>query len=224
MNSDRKTAITFGILLISGVLFGILSSVPALEQPDYLIKLSSINGHVVIAALFQSIMATVYVCVAVIMYPIVKRYSEGMAHAYFGFRIIGAVFLFIGVISLLLLLYSSQRFVIEAQPDYFQSIGELIRLGRDWLNHIGMVLPWSIGGLILFYSFYQLKLIPKWLSIWGLIGYTSTLFATLLLLLDIIIIVTPIYFILNTPTAIMELVLAVYLIIKGFNTTVVASS
>jgi len=175
------------------------------------------------AALFQLAMATVYVCIAVLLYPTIKKYNVRLALAYFGFRIIGAAFLFIGIISLLLLLFISQRFVIEAQQDlsFFQTIAELLRVSRDWINHIGMILPWSLGGLILFYSFYRMKLIPKWLSFWGLVGYTSTLLATFLLMFDIIQIVTPIYFILNIPTALLELVLAVYLIIKGFNTNVV---
>ncbi|MBP2643810.1 MAG: hypothetical protein H6Q67_1697 [Firmicutes bacterium] len=51
----------------------------------------------------------------------------------------------------------------------------------------------------------------------GLISSTLTLIATLLLMFDLIKIVTPIYFIMNSPTALFELVLAVFLIIKGFN-------
>lgn len=219
MDSDRKTAITFGILLISGIIFGILSSVLALEQPDYLTNLSTIKAQVLLAAFFQFIMAAVYVWIAVLLYPIIKKYNEVLALSYFGFRVIGAVFLFIGIISLLLLLSISQRYVIEVQPDpsLFQIIGGLLREGRDWMNHIGMILPWSIGGLILYYCFLRMKLIPKSLSIWGLLGYTSTLIATILLMFDIIKIVSPIYLIMNTPTALFEMILAVYLIVKGFN-------
>ncbi|NBI30184.1 DUF4386 domain-containing protein [Chengkuizengella marina] len=219
MNSNRKAAIAFGILLIIGIVFGILSSVPALEQSDYLIKLSSIKMQVLMAAFFQFTMATVYVWIAVLLYPIIKKYNEGIALGYFGFRIIGAAFLFVGIVSLLLLLFISERFVIEGQPNpsYFQTIGELLRVGRDWMNHIGMILPWSLGGLILYFSSFRMKLIPKWLSVWGFIGSIFTLIATFLLMFNLIKIVTPSYFIMNTPLAIFELVLAVYLIIKGFN-------
>ena len=84
MNSDRRTAIILGILLISGILFGILNSVPALEKPDYLTKLSAIKTQVLIAVFFQSAMAAVYVCIAVLLYPIIKRYNEGFAIGYLG--------------------------------------------------------------------------------------------------------------------------------------------
>lgn len=62
-----------------------------------------------------------------------------------------------------------------------------------------------------------MKLIPKWLSIWGFIGCTFTLIATFLFMLDLIKMFTTIYFIMNIPIAIFELILAIFLIVKGFN-------
>ncbi|MDX8366447.1 DUF4386 domain-containing protein [Cytobacillus sp. IB215665] len=219
MSSYRKKALLFGILLILGLVSGIFSTVPALEQSDYLFKLSSSKVQVMLAVFFQFSMATVYVCLAVLLYPIIKKYNEGIALAYFGFRIIGAAFLFVGIVSLLLLLFISERFIIEGQPDlsYFKTIGELLRLYRDGMNHIAMILPWSIGGLILYYCSFRMNLFPIWLSIWGFIGCILTLVVTFLLMFDVIKLITPIYFIMNTPTAIFELVLAVYLMMKGFN-------
>jgi hypothetical protein len=219
MNPHRKTAIFFGILLIAGTAFGVLNSVPALEYPDYLVKLAEIKAQVLWAMFFQFTMAAAYVGIAVVIYPILKRFSEGMALGYFGFRIIGAAFLFVGIVSLMLLLFISQSYITTAQPNpsHYQTIAELLRVGRDGLNHMGMILPWSLGGLILYYAFFRINLVPKWLSAWGMIGYTLTLLSTILLLFQVIKIVTPIYFVMNAPTALCELVLAAYLIIKGFN-------
>jgi hypothetical protein len=219
MSLDRKTAIAFGALLISGIVFGIFSSVPALENPDYLNKLASIKIQVLMATFCQFAMAVVYVCIAVLLYPIIKKYNEVMAHAYFGFRIIAATFLFVGIVSLLLLLSISQNFVTADQPDlsYFQTTGQLLRTGRDWLNHVAMILPWSIGGLILYYCFFKMKVIPHWLSLWGIVSSIFTLMATLLLLFDLLKIISPTYFIMNTPAILFELVLAIFLITKGFH-------
>lgn len=226
MDMNRKISITFGILLIFGIIFGIFSSVPALEYQDYLLILSSIKLQVLIATFFQFAMAFVYLCIAVLLYPVIKQYNERIALGYFGLRIIGAMFLFIGIVSLLLLLFISQIFVSSGQPDssHFQTIGQLLRVGRDWMNHVAMILPWSIGGLLLYYCFLRMKIIPIWLSLWGLIGSTLTLITTLLLMFDLIRIVTPIYFILLMPTAILDLVLAVYMIIKGFRISIISDS
>jgi hypothetical protein len=206
-------------LLVFSFIFGILSSVPALEYPDYLAKLSEIEIQVLIATFSQAAMAVVYVGIAVLFYPIIKKFNESLAAGYLGLRIIGAGFLFAGIGPLLLLLWLSQSYVVfsEVNLSYFQITGELLRQSRDILNHIGMILPWSIGGLILYYCLYKIRLIPRWLSAWGIIGSTFTLLATLLLMLNIINLVSPIYFLLNAPIAFGELVLAILLIVKGFN-------
>ena len=219
MNSNRKTSIFYGVLIIAGILFGILNTVPAIESPDYLSKLSSIKTQVLIAVFFQFAMASVYVCIIVLLFPIVKTYSERIALGYFGFRLIGAMFLFIGIVSLLLLLFLSQKFNSVGNPtsSYYQIIGELLRNGRDWMNHIGMILPWTIGGFLLYYSFLKMRLIPVWLSIWGILGSALVLIGTILFMFDIIKIVTPIYFVFMIPTALFELILAIFLFVKGFS-------
>ncbi len=218
MKTNRRTAIFLGILFILNFVFGIFSSVPALEKPGYLVKLSEIEMQVLIAIFFQAAMAVVYVLITVLFYPIIYKHSKRLGVGYFGFRIIGAGFLFAGIGSLLLLLWLSQTFVAAGQAnlEYFDIIAELLRRGRDILNHIAMILPWSIGGLILYFSLYKIKLIPRWLSIWGIIGSAFTLVTTILLMLNVITIVNPIYFILNAPIAFCELIVAILLIFRGF--------
>ncbi|MFD2045686.1 DUF4386 domain-containing protein [Ornithinibacillus salinisoli] len=206
-------------MLIFSFVFGVLSSVPTLEHPNYLGKLAEIEMQVLVAIFFQAAMAIVYVLITVLFYPIVKKYNKSLAVGYFAFRIIGAGFLFVGIGSLLLLLGLSQSFVAASQANslYFEIIAELLRQGRDILNHIGMILPWSIGGLILYFCLYKIRLVPMWLSIWGIIGYTLSLVSTFLLMLNIIALMNPVYFILNAPVALCELLLAIYLIVRGFN-------
>ena len=226
MKESRRTATILGVLLISSFIFGILSSVPVLEKPDYLEKLSEIEIQVLIAVFFQAAMAIVYAGIAVLFYPIIKKHNEKLAAGYFGFRIIGAGFLFAGIGSLLLLFWLSQSYVAAGQPNqkYFHITGELLRLGRDVLNHIGMILPWSIGGLILYYCLYKIRIVSRWLSIWGVVGSALTLIATILLMLNIIKLTDPIYFIFNAPIAFCELVLALFLILRGFNSVEIAKN
>lgn len=221
MEANRRTAVALGVLLIGAIVCGLFNSVPAIEAPDYLEKLASIESRILVAVFFQAAMATVYVLIAVVTYPIVKLDSRNGALAYFAFRVIGAAFLFVGIVTLLLLLALGRRF---AQADAanladFEMIGALLRQARDWLNHIGMILPWSIGSVFLYGAFLRTRLIPRWLSIWGLVGAALTLVATILYMLDQIQIVTPAYLTLNVPTALLEITLAVYLIVRGFRQT-----
>jgi hypothetical protein len=148
-----------------------------------------------------------------------------MAIGYFGFRILGAAFSFIGIASLLLLLSLSQTFVSTdpMNSQYLHTLGELFRTGRDMINHIEVALTWCIGGLILYSSFLAMGLVPKWLSIWGIVGSSLSVLSTMLFMLGFIRLATPIYFsmpiyfIMNTPTALVDIVLALFLIVKGFN-------
>lgn len=218
MSSATRTARTWGVLLIAGIAFGILNTVPALEYPDYLARLPTLRTHVLTAVFFQAAMASVYVWIAALLYPVVRTYSEGLAIACFGFRIVGAAFLFVGIATLLLLLSLSESFATAGHLDlcYFRTTGELLRTGRDVMNHVGMILPWSVGGLVLYYCTFKMKLVPQWLSVWGIVGSALTLAATVLLMLNVIKIITPAYFIMNTPTGLCELFLAARLIVRGF--------
>lgn len=85
------------------------------------------------------------------------------------------------------------------------------------MNHVGMILSLSLGGLLYYYILYQTKLVPRWLSGWGLVGTMFTIFASLLLMFRLINLITVIYMALNLPMALQEMVLAVWLIVKGFN-------
>ena len=221
METNRRTAITFGLLLVAAIICGILNSVPAIEAPDYLEKLGAIESKIFVAVFFQAAMAIIYVAIAVIMYPIVKMDSQNNALSYFAFRIIGAAFLFVGIVTLLLLLALGRGFAQAGASNIanYAMIGALLRQARDWLNHIGMILPWSIGSIFLYLTFLRTKLVPRWLSIWGLVGTALTLVATLLYMLDQIQIVTTTYLALNVPTGLFEITLAIYLIVRGFRPT-----
>lgn len=221
MEANRRTAIAFGVFLIAAIICGVLNSVPAIEAPDYLEKLASIESRILVAVFFQAAMATIYVAIAVIMYPIVKMDSRNGALAYFAFRVIGAAFSFVGIVTLLLLLALGRHFAQAGAPNAadFEMIGALLRQARDGLNHIGAILPWSIGGVFLYLAFLRTRLVPQWLSIWGLVGTALTLVATILYMLDQIQIVTITYVGLNVPTALFEVTLALYLIARGFRQT-----
>lgn len=216
---NTSTARMLGLLLIAALLCGLFSSVPAIEKSDYLTTLATIEPQVKVAILFQALMAILYVAIMVITYPIVKMYSPLQAVAYVAFRLTGAAFLFVGIVTLLLLQMLGQQVaqVGSNPPAYYDSLGMLLRQTRDGLNHIGMILPWVIGGLFLYRAFLKTGLIPRLLSIWGFVGIALTLVATLFYMLGVVQVVSaPLYLILNMPLAFQEITLAVFLLVRGF--------
>jgi hypothetical protein len=225
VKSNRKVETIAGVLCIVGTVAGVLSVSPVIDGPDYLIGSSSNEFQILLAACFQFIMAAAYVGFAISLYPILRKYYEGLAIGFVGFRFVAGVFNILGVIIILLLLAVSREFVKAGAPDssHFQVIGSLLRAGRDLVNHVAMILAHSLGGLMLYFVLHETRLVPRWLSDWGFVGTTLTMSATLLVMFGLISIITPFYIAMNLPTALQEMVLALWLIIKGFNPTVVAS-
>jgi hypothetical protein len=222
MNTDKNIARIVGILFIIGTVAGVLSFVfsgPVLEDPDYLVEVSAKENQVIIGALLILVMGFALAMVPIMLFPIFKKHNETLAIGSIVFRgVLEAVtYIAIAIISLLILTLS-QEYVKAEAPDasYFQTTGALLLAAEDWITHI-LAIVFSIGALIIYYLFYQSTLIPRWLSIWGIIGGLLYLSVPLLGIfgsaLDI----------LMAPLAIQEMVLAVWLITKGFNSSAIAS-
>ena len=223
MNSNRKTAVYAGILIIIGMVVGMLSIVPSVESPDYLTEVSANQNRVLSGAFFQFVLVPIYIGFALLLYHILSKYSKGLAIGFVSFRVIAGVFQIVGVIALPIFILLSQEFIESTTPEalHFQFFGDVLKLGRDLANHVGVMLATGLGNLILFYIFYKTKLIPRWLSSWGLIGNTLAMLASFLILFQLIDVISSHFIVLTIPLVIQEIVLAIWLIVKGFNLSVI---
>jgi hypothetical protein len=156
----------------------------------------------------------------VMMFPILRKHNEALALGYVVFRggLEAVTYLAIAT-SWLLLLPLSQIYAQAGALDAsnFQSLGNLLLQAKE----IGFVLTivFCLGALIFNYLLYQTELVPRWLSGWGLIAIVPYLAAGLLAMFGIINALSPIYAIMNLPLALQEMVLAVWLIVRGFNSS-----
>ncbi|MFX0151897.1 MAG: DUF4386 domain-containing protein [Candidatus Hodarchaeota archaeon] len=227
MNTYKTNAIISGVLFITATGAAIVSGfflLPILQASDYLTEISEKEIQVALGAFFYFIMAAAGAGIAIPMYPILKRHNEGMALGAVGFRMIeGAIFM-VGVMCVLALVPLSQEFVdagASADP-YFQNIGKLLLTGYTIDQAVVPgVFAFSIGALMYYYIFYQSKLVPRWLSVWGLIGITLGIANGLLDIFGGI--DETISMLLDLPIFVNEMVLAVWLIVKGFNSSVITS-
>lgn len=213
MNTNQKSARTVGILFIIGTIAGILSAVilgPFLDDPDYLVSVSKNENQIIIGTLLILVMGFALAMVPVILYPILKKLNEALALGAVVFRgaLEGGVYIALAI-NWILLLILSREYVIAGSA-YFQTLGTLLLEAGGWIGHI-LAIVFSLGAVMLYYIFYQSRLIPRWLSGLGLIGailYLATpLFAMFGFALEILML----------PLAIQEMVLAVWLIVRGFN-------
>jgi hypothetical protein len=224
MNSLKKTARIVGVFYIISTVAGILCNLvilePILNAPDYLTNVSGHENQVIIAALFDLLCAGVFVVVAVVIFPILKKLNETIAVGYVVARIFEAVPFVIGVISYLSLVRLSQEFVQAGAPDaaYFHTAGTLLLTVRGWTELLGPTIFFGLTALILNQILYQSKLVPRWLSGWGLLGAILIVAGGL---------GEPFGFsqrmLLAIPIALQEMVFAVWLIVKGFNVSALAA-
>ena len=222
--STRKTAIIAGILIILGMVAGMLSIVPSVESSDYLTEVSANQNQVLSGAFFQFTLVPIYIGFALVLYPIIRKYGKSLAIGFVSFRIIAGVFQIVGVIVLPLFILLSQEFLESTAPDllHFQILGDVFKLGRDLANHVGVMLATGLGNLILFYIFYKTKLIPQWLSGWGLIGNTLAMLASFLIMFRLIDVISSHFIVLTVPLVTQELFMSIWLIVKGFDSAVIA--
>ena len=226
MDVIRKKSISVGALLILSLVVGILSIDPVIDGMDNLESVSINSNAILIRAFMQFILGLIYASIPIILYTLLKKINTSLTIGFLVFRIISVGFIFIGWLSILLLLALSQEFVISGSPEllYFKTLDNLLRSGRDLINHVAMPLILSVGNLMFYSILYQSKIIPNWLSLWGLIAtILSSVLASLLLMFDVIGIINATYVSLAFPTALLEFVLATWLIVKGFESNVVNS-
>ena len=218
MDKQRNSTRLAGALYIIGTIAGILSIAPAVDDPAYLIKASEDANQVILSAFFQFIMAVSYLGIPISLYPIIKKYNDRLALGFLICRSLAAVLIVIGVVLLLLILSLSHQYGQSVNPDTscFQIFGELLRTGRDLVNHVVMILVLSTGSIMFYYLLFQSKLIPGWLSAWGVVGAILTITASIFVMFKLIDIISPVYLTLNAPMALQEFVFALWLIIKGF--------
>ena len=174
---------------------------------------------------YSEIAAVASASIAISLYPVLKKHNQSLALGAVGFRLIEAVMYIVGVIGIILLLTLSQEFVKAGAPasSYFQTLGAVLLSGYHWVSNVGALLAFCLGALMYYIIFYQTRLVPRWLSGWGLVAIILTMVSGLLVMFSLIGPMSTGQVVLNLPIAVQEMVLAVWLIVKGFNWSAVAS-
>ncbi len=219
--TNRMTATIVGVLYIIGTVAGALGMVVDgrfLNAPDLLNMVAANASQVGLQALLVLVMGLPLAMVPAMMFPILKRQNEALAIGYVIFR--GALesltYIATAMCWLLLLVvarqYADSGAAVAAQ---FSSLGILLLKARDPIIAVQDIV-FSLGALMFYYLLYQARLIPQWLSGWGLIG------AILYGVVGLIYMFTgTTLVIVLMPLALQEMVMAVWLIVRGFNPSAV---
>lgn len=225
----RKNAIVAGILFITATAFLFIGEAvykPILSSPDYLDLAYPNRTMVTIGILLEFMIVLAMPLIPVVLFPVLKRYNEVLALGYVVFRLLEvAILITVAEINKLSLIGVSQAYLNHEAADaaYFQQIGSAIQAETYWGDTAGLLynIVFVVGALMLYSAFYQSKLIPRWMSAWGLLAAVALLTGALLSVFTIISPILTLLFIL--PIAVQEMVMAGWLIVKGFNPTAITA-
>ena len=221
MNSGRRTAIVVGLLFVAATVGSILGGVvlgSALDGRDYLVGLASHESQVIVATLLFLVASTSIVGTAFLLFPFLRRHAEGLAIAYVGLRAVEAVFFVAGTVALLSMLTVSQSDTARtANATELSLLGAALTALREWSGVIGPGIFFALGSLTLNYVLFQSRLVPRWLSLFGLGGAALGLFFGLVGILGWGSGLSSPYALLAIPIAVQEMVFAAWLILKGFD-------
>ena len=222
MNTERTTATIVGVLYIVGTVAGFLSMVVTgglLDAPDYLNVVAANASRPMLAALLVLVMGVALAMVPAMMFSILKRQNEALAIGYVVFRgaLETASYLGVAICWLLLAVVARQHAEAGAAvASQFSGLGVLLVKAQDPIIAVQDIV-FSLGALMFYYVLYQAKLIPRWISAWGIVAGILYLTAGLIAVFSANLVP------LLLPMALQEMVMAVWLIARGFSASAIPS-
>ena len=171
------------------------------------------TASVALGAVLELILIIANVGTAVVPYAVFRRYSEGLALGYVAARLVEAIFIAIGIISLLTFLFMRQ----EGTAGTNAALGQAFVAIYDRAFLIGPGFFAGVAnGMILGYLMYRSGLVPRGMAMLGLIGGPLVAASAIAIIFDVIERGSLVQGVATIPEALWELSFGVYLIVKGF--------
>jgi Domain of unknown function (DUF4386) len=214
MSAERKAAVWIGVLYIIGtvgLVLSVLVTGPVFAGPALLAQVAAQPNQVAIGALLVLLAGVSLAMVPVVFWPIGKRYNETLAMGYVVFRGGQEMVMYIATAIAWLLLIA-----LSATPDAAPLAGFVRTVEAVAWDQL-VAIPFALGALMFYSLLYQSRLVPRWLSAWGLVGAVLYLTAPIGSMFGFSLGV------LMAPLAVQEMVMAVWLIAKGFSPSVLAT-
>ena len=233
MKTYRMNAVMAGTLYFLGTVFGILGGViggevltslissKPLAGVDMLSLVAANSSPITWGAFLTLMMGISLVTMTVFLYPIFRKDSEELAMGMVLFRgaLEGTSYILSTLGILILVALGNEYIASGADSAALQPMGNVLYQFQDLKAPVGAII-FLIGATCIYLSFYRTRLIPRWLSVWGLIGVVPYMAYALLHFFHLD---SGIGFYLQMVLAPQELVMAVWLIVKGFNPSVIAA-
>jgi Domain of unknown function (DUF4386) len=228
MSSPRKIAALAGaffIIAAVAALAGLALYGPVLSDPRYIVTASGGDVRVLLGAFCEVILAIAVIGTAVTLFPVVRRQNEGIALGYVAGRVVEAVVIVAGIISLLSVVTLRQDLAGAAGANGapLVALGQALVAVHNWTFLFGPGLAIGVNTLMLACLMYRSGLVPRLIAVLGLIGGPLVFASSAAVLFGLYEQVSVWGSVAAIPVFAWEMSLAVWLIAKGFKPSAIAS-
>lgn len=220
----RKIARIVGVLFIIATVAGVLSVAflgSPLADPDYLTNFAANENQIITGALLDLVGAGAFVSLSIVIFPVLKKHNESVAIGYIVARSFEAVPFIMANLCLLSLVALSKEYVAMGNPvaANFLPVWTGLQAVYDIAQLLGPRILASLAAVPFYALLYQTRLLPRWISVWGLLGAPLYFASGMLAIIGLFDPSSTFSILLFFPAALLEMVLAVWLIVKGFNSS-----
>ncbi|MEO6949117.1 MAG: DUF4386 domain-containing protein [Ginsengibacter sp.] len=216
MSSTRKHAMAAGVLyLITFVSIPTLILYRSVHGAKYIMEPGSDNS-MIIGGILEIIVALACIGSAVALYPVLKKKNEGLALGLVGFRVLEAGTIFVGVMCLLTVVTLRQ----SAAGSAYLATSKTLVIMYDRIFFIGQSFVPAINDILLGIMLYHSRLVPRSLSLLGLVGGPILIIGDVCVLLGLIGQRDNVTGLFAVSVALFEFLFGIYLIVKGFKSTI----
>lgn len=223
VRSEPRLATAVGALYIATTVAGLLAAATLgslLDGPEALAGLSEHKTRVMASAFFQLVMAVGGAGIAFMISPVLTQDADtpsklGLARWYVGTRITESALFLVGTLGILSLFELSQELGTEGVAPH-RAAFNVLKIAPDYTGLLAQSV-FCLGAVMLYYLLYVSGRVPRWLSVWGLISVPPFLAAGFALVVSGEANST-FSSVMYAPLFVQEMVLAFWLILRGFNT------
>lgn len=226
LRNEKTTARTVGVLYIIGTVAGILTLGPLspLDAPELLPAVADGADRVMLGASLILIMGFALALIPLTAYPIIREHSEPLALGYAVFRsgLETAGYLVAALIPLVLVSVGQDHLAAGGPAvTQLEAIGTVLLEVNETMGHGLQTIVFVLGALMFYYALFQARLVPQWLSGWGLVAALPYGAAGVLAIFGLDEPRSTAQIALQAPLGIQEMVLAGWLIVKGFDASAI---
>jgi len=189
-----------------------------LNDVDYIVGAGA-DANVILGAFLEVLIAIAIIGTAVTLFPLLKRQNEGFALGYVAARIFESTMIVVGIIGLLSVVTLRQEFagVAGAEAASLVEDGRSLVAIHDWTFLLGPGLMPGLNDIMLGYLLYASRLVPRALALLGIVAGPVHFASFVAVLFGVIEAGSMWQGIASIPVAAFEVILGIWLIVKGFN-------